>query len=329
MPEAPLGEPRDDEPRLVAARDIQRDARRRRRDPRLRDQGLARRHRRARPRVRHRRAPRARGDRAAPARSAAARARPPAGRARGPPAPRAERAPRPRPRARPPKTPKGPRPGGGAHWGRRIFALIALVVIVGVLYVVNATFQPFHGDGEGTVAVDDPGEQRRGGGRQAARRQGRDRLGALLRAQRDDQRRPRRPAPGQVHAQEGHDQRRGDRRADHGPGDAAGRRDGQRDARRGPVAQGERAGRRRLRQGRGQLRQGLLLEGDAQPHPRPRRAQGHQDRRGLPLPGDLRAQRRLPRERARQAAARRVRGQLQGGRHEVRQAQEPRRATTC
>ena len=31
-----------------------------------------------------------------------------------------------------------------------------MVVIVGVLYVVNATFQPFHGDGEGNVAVTIP-----------------------------------------------------------------------------------------------------------------------------------------------------------------------------
>ena len=39
---------------------------------------------------------------------------------------------------------------------KTIFALIALMVIIGALYVVNATFQPFHGDGEGTVAVTIP-----------------------------------------------------------------------------------------------------------------------------------------------------------------------------
>jgi uncharacterized YceG family protein len=39
------------------------------------------------------------------------------------------------------------------HWGRRIFALLALAAIGVALYTINATFQPFHSDGSGSVAV--------------------------------------------------------------------------------------------------------------------------------------------------------------------------------
>jgi len=39
------------------------------------------------------------------------------------------------------------------HWGRRIVALLALVAIGVALYAINATFQPFHGDGSGSVRV--------------------------------------------------------------------------------------------------------------------------------------------------------------------------------
>ncbi len=251
---------------------------------------------------------------ARPCRCAARPIAPPNATPRRRPAPNAPR--------RAPRTPKGPRPGGGAHWGRRIFAVIALVVIVGALYVVNQTFQPFHGDGEGTVAVDDPGQHRRRRDRRAARGEGRRRLRALLRAQGDDQRRPRQAAPRQVHAQEGHDQRRGDHRADEGPRGAEGRRDRQRDARRGPVAQGERAGRRRQQEGRGRLRQGDGVEDDAAAGSassarrrarRPPRASSSRPRT---------AQGRLDGQRARQAAARRVRGELQERRHELRQEEE-------
>jgi peptidoglycan lytic transglycosylase G len=74
-----------------------------------------------------------------------------AGAARRRPAPNA-----PRGRSRPPKAPKGPRTGGGAHWGRRIFTLLVVVVFVAVLYTFNKTFQPFHGDGTGSVVVNIP-----------------------------------------------------------------------------------------------------------------------------------------------------------------------------
>src|SRR5215207_7401573 len=45
--------------------------------------------------------------------------------------------------------PRRPRRPGSRHWGRRILALIALAAIGFALYAINATFQPFHGDGTG------------------------------------------------------------------------------------------------------------------------------------------------------------------------------------
>jgi peptidoglycan lytic transglycosylase G len=53
------------------------------------------------------------------------------------------------PRQRPPR----PR---SRHWGRRLLALVALAAIVFALYAINATFQPFHGDGTGSVRVTIP-----------------------------------------------------------------------------------------------------------------------------------------------------------------------------
>lgn len=44
----------------------------------------------------------------------------------------------------------------GTRWGRRIFMLLVLLVIAVVGYIANATFQPFHGDGDGTVKVTIP-----------------------------------------------------------------------------------------------------------------------------------------------------------------------------
>jgi peptidoglycan lytic transglycosylase G len=54
------------------------------------------------------------------------------------------RRPPPRRRTRAPRT---------RHWGRRIVALLALAAIGVALYAINATFQPFHGDGTGSVRV--------------------------------------------------------------------------------------------------------------------------------------------------------------------------------
>ena len=61
-----------------------------------------------------------------------------------PPAPR--RVPSRRPIRR---RPAPPRPRGGGSWARRILAVVALVAIGLALYAINATFQPFHGDGTG------------------------------------------------------------------------------------------------------------------------------------------------------------------------------------
>ena len=59
------------------------------------------------------------------------------------------RAPRP-PRSRPARSP------GSRSWGRRIAAIAAIVAFLGVLYLAYSTFQPFHGDPTGRVAVEIP-----------------------------------------------------------------------------------------------------------------------------------------------------------------------------
>ena len=52
--------------------------------------------------------------------------------------------------------PRRPRTPGSRHWGRRILAILALAGIGFALYVINATFQPFHGEGSGAVRVKVP-----------------------------------------------------------------------------------------------------------------------------------------------------------------------------
>ena len=52
--------------------------------------------------------------------------------------------------------PQRPRHARSRHWGRRVLALVALAAIVAALYAINATFQPFHGDGTGSVRVTIP-----------------------------------------------------------------------------------------------------------------------------------------------------------------------------
>jgi UPF0755 protein len=69
-----------------------------------------------------------------------------------PPSPRRMPASR-RPVRRPP--PPRPRARRGS-WGRRIGAILALVAIGVALYLINATFQPFHGEGSGSVRVEIP-----------------------------------------------------------------------------------------------------------------------------------------------------------------------------
>src|SRR5215212_5404045 len=58
------------------------------------------------------------------------------------------------PRRGPPPRRRSPRPR--SHWPGRILALLALAAIGVALYAINATFQPFHGEGSGSVAVKIP-----------------------------------------------------------------------------------------------------------------------------------------------------------------------------
>jgi UPF0755 protein len=66
------------------------------------------------------------------------------------------RVPPPRRPARRPPPPRRSRPSGGGYWRRRLLALVALLIIPAALYLINATFQPFHGEGTGSVGVEVP-----------------------------------------------------------------------------------------------------------------------------------------------------------------------------
>jgi peptidoglycan lytic transglycosylase G len=70
-----------------------------------------------------------------------------------PPPPRRVPATRRRPPRRPPPAPRRPRAGS---WRRRLGAVLALGAIAVALYAINATFQPFHEDGSGSVVVKVP-----------------------------------------------------------------------------------------------------------------------------------------------------------------------------
>jgi uncharacterized YceG family protein len=59
-----------------------------------------------------------------------------------------------RPSARRPAPPPAASPPG--RWGRRILALLALIVVGGALWLIFSTFQPGHGEGTGAVAVKVP-----------------------------------------------------------------------------------------------------------------------------------------------------------------------------
>jgi UPF0755 protein len=67
-----------------------------------------------------------------------------------PPPPRRVRATR-----RPPRRPP-PRRRRRGSWGRRIGAVVALAAIGLALYLINAVFQPFHGEGTGSVEIEVP-----------------------------------------------------------------------------------------------------------------------------------------------------------------------------
>ena len=68
-----------------------------------------------------------------------------------PPPPRRVPATRRPPRRPPPRRPRRQRRRGS--WGRRIGAVVALVAIGLALYLINSVFQPFHGEGSGSVQV--------------------------------------------------------------------------------------------------------------------------------------------------------------------------------
>jgi uncharacterized YceG family protein len=82
----------------------------------------------------------------------AARARPVPPRGPSRPLPRGTRRPPPPPRSNP------GRPAGAARGrgGRRVLALLALLLIGGALWLINATFQPFHSDPTGAVSITIP-----------------------------------------------------------------------------------------------------------------------------------------------------------------------------
>ena len=179
--------------------------------------------------------------------------------------PRAGRRPRaaaaqPAPARWPPRS-NARRPAGAprGRGGRRVLAVLALALIAGALYLINATFQPFHDDPSGAVRVTVPQRLRRrpdrrdpGGGR-------RDRLRAAVRGQRDGHDAARQAAPRQVPAAARDEQRRGDRGADAGPA-GEGRQDLHLHAPRGPLAAREHPARQQGVQRR-------LREGDQDPRP--------------------------------------------------------------
>ncbi len=59
-------------------------------------------------------------------------------------------------RPRRPLPPRRPPISTQSHGRRRVGALLGLISIVAALYAINATFQPFHGEGQGSVQVDIP-----------------------------------------------------------------------------------------------------------------------------------------------------------------------------
>ena len=215
-----------------------------------------------------------------------------------------------------------PRPRAGGSWGRRILAVVALLAIGSALYLINATFQPFHGDGTGEpVQVTIPEDTDAGtiGDLLAAKgvvaSGGFFELNATLTGRRGSLR------PGEYTLTARHELRRRDRRAREGP-EGQGRADRQRHGAGGPLdPRGGAAGRQGAAEG--QLPQGGERAARAAPDPPARRAARHPHGRGLPVPGHLHAGRRQPGARPGDQAARRVPATSSARRHALRQAQEP------
>ena len=101
----------------------------------------------------------------------------------------------------PPRS-NGRRPAGAPRGraGRRVLAVLALALIGGALYLINATFQPFHDDPTGAVAVNVPAGADAGQIGNLLARRGGDRQRAPVRGQRDDHAAARPTASRQVHA---------------------------------------------------------------------------------------------------------------------------------
>ena len=200
----------------------------------------------------------------------------------------------------------------GRHWGRRIFAVVALILLAALLYVVNATFQPFHGDAKGRVVVEIPAGAD-AGDRRCARGRG------LIDSASSSSSRPRSAATAATCARaatcsSGHDQRRRDRRADEGPrGPAAGRDrrvtivEARRGARTRPWSTTARRSRAATRAPRGPRRPYAPLRKLGAP-------KGTKSAEGFLFPATYELEEGSKRERARQAAARRVRDELLQGR---------------
>ena len=137
--------------------------------------------------------------------------------------------------APPPPRAKAGRPAGAPHarFGARILALLALALIGGALYLINATFQPFQGDPTGAISVTVRAAPTPGIGKilesAGVRRR------AAVRGQRHRHDAARQAAPGQVPAADRDEQRRRDRGADAGPA-GEDRQDLQVHAPRGPLA---------------------------------------------------------------------------------------------
>ena len=90
----------------------------------------------------------------------------------------------------------GRRPAGSprGRGGRRILAVLALVLIAGALYLINATFEPFHGQQPRWCADRSPRAPTSAGSARSSSRAAWSGVTQPLLAQRDPDRPPRRPA---------------------------------------------------------------------------------------------------------------------------------------
>ena len=237
-----------------------------------------------------------------------------------PPPPR-----RPRAATRRPVPPRGPRttlsnprsngrrPAGAprGRFPRRILAVLALALIGGALWLINATFQPFHGDPNGAVVVTVPSGADAGEIGKLLESAGVIDNAKLFEANATVTLRRSKLRPGKYTLPQGHDQRRRHRGAHAGP-EGEGGQDLQVHAARGPLAARERAA---GQEGpvRGRLPEGDDRQGLPAPRARARAAAEGEEPRGLPVPRDLRDDLRRERQGPREAPARRLRAERRQG----------------